>query len=181
MKSIYQKHLDTAKKIQNHSEKLTYLTSVLRSLLQTAVISSFEITKNLTPSDEVDLSTLTDRFCKPSDGLPLQILDTLTPIIRCFVSKGYLNGWFEPRKNIKTPLSKQLITWVEFRNKRPGHGVLDTQNMKDWSTKTENIIRDCLVIFSDILPAISTKGELLPLKKFEGTQILTPVYTVVVQ
>lgn len=176
MKSIYQKHLDTAEKTQNYSEKLTYLTSVLRSLLQTAVISSFEITKNLTPSDEVDLSTLTDRFCKPSDGLPLQILDTLTPIIRCFVSKGYLNGWFESTKNIKTPLSKQLITWVEFRNKRPGHGVLDTQNTKDWSTKTENIIRDCLIIFSDILPAISTKGELLPLKKFEGTQILTPLY-----
>ena len=166
MKSIYQKHLDTAEKTQNYSEKLTYLTSVLRSLLQTAVISSFEITKNLTPSDEVDLSTLTDRFCKPSDGLPLQILDTLTPIIRCFVSKGYLNGWFESTKNIKTPLSKQLITWVEFRNKRPGHGVLDTQNTKDWSIKTENIIRDCLIIFSDILPAISTKGELLPLKKF---------------
>lgn len=176
MKDIYQNHLDAADKIQNNSEKLTYLTSVLRSLLQTAVISSFEITKNLTPSDEIDLSALTNRFCRPSDGIPLQILDTLAPIIRGFVSKNYLHGWFETTKNIETPLSKQLTEWVEFRNKRPGHGVLDGKITNEWSTKTENLIKDCLIVFSDILPALTGDGELLSLKKFEGTQIKTPVY-----
>ncbi|MFT2097864.1 hypothetical protein ACMUMQ_05840 [Marinomonas sp. 2405UD66-6] len=176
MKDIYQNHLDTADKIQNHSEKLTYLTSVLRSLLQTAVISSFEITKNLTPSDEVDLPALTNRFCKPSDGIPLQILDTLAPIIRGFVAKNYLHGWFEITNNIETPLSKQLTQWVEFRNKRPGHGVLDSKITNEWSTKTENLIKDCLTVFADILPALTSVGGVLPLNKFEGVQIKAPVY-----
>lgn len=176
MKNIYKKHLDISVGMKNDSERLTYLTSVLRSLLQAAVISTFEITKSLTPSDEVDLSELVNRFCNPSDGLPLQIIDELTPIIRGYFLKDYFLGWFEVTGKIKSPLSKQLISWVAFRNKRPGHGVLDSKNAHEWSTKTQSLIKDCLIVFSDVLPEISGEGELLPLKKFEGLQIKTPIY-----
>ncbi|NHE81499.1 hypothetical protein G9400_17610 [Klebsiella michiganensis] len=128
MEKKYIEYLHAAQTVQNDSERLSFLTSTLRSLLQTAVISSFEIAKNLTPSDEHDLIELTNRFCKPSDGLPLQILDTLTPVIRSYIANDYLHGWFESTKLIEKPLSKQLIEWVEFRNKRTGHGVLDEKN-----------------------------------------------------
>lgn len=176
MKNIYLNQLHIASEMQNHSQKLVFLTSVLRSLLQTAVISSFEIAKNLTPSDEVDLSELTNRFCKPSDGLPLQILDTLTPKIRSYVANDYLYGWFESTKEIENPLSKQLINWVEFRNKRSGHGVLDEANTNEWASKTESLIRDCLIIFAKILPEISPDDKILSLKNFEGIKITTPIY-----
>ena len=105
MKSLYLKQLDVAKEKQNNSERLVYLTSVLRSLLQTSVVCSFEITKNLTPSDEIDLAELTNRFCKPSDGLPLEILNTLIPIIRAYAATDYLQGWFEPTRVINLPVS----------------------------------------------------------------------------
>ncbi|MCX9110618.1 ATP-binding protein [Providencia rettgeri] len=176
MKSLYLKQLDLAKEKQNNSERLVYLTSVLRSLLQTSVVCSFEITKNLTPSDEIDLAELTNRFCKPSDGLPLEILNTLIPIIRAYTATDYLRGWFEPTKVTDPPLSKQLTTWVEFRNKRPGHGVLDETNTTEWVNKTEKIITDCLTVFSKILPEISTDDTLLPLKHFHELKITAPLY-----
>jgi tetratricopeptide (TPR) repeat protein len=176
MKEIYLTNLRAAETISNNYQKLTYLTSVLRSLLQTAVISTFEIANNLTPKDEVDLSELTNRFCKPSDGLPLQILDTLIPIIRGYVSKNYLHGWFEYTDDTQHPLSKLLLEWVEFRNKRSGHGVLDDKNSQEWSAKTEIIILGCIEIFSDILPEISPEGKILPLRKYSETKITVPVY-----
>ncbi|WP_205952176.1 tetratricopeptide repeat protein [Pantoea stewartii] len=176
MEKIYSQHLKIASEITNDSERLYYLTSILRSLLQMAVITTFEITDKLTPKDEVDLSELTNRFCKPSDGLPLQIIDTLTPIIRSYVTRDFLNGWFETNKNVITPLSKQLIAWVEFRNKRSGHGVLDTKTTAEWSNKTTELIINSLTVFNDILPTISKDGTTLPLKKFNDLALDTPLF-----
>ena len=160
MKNIYQDHLTKALKINNESERLTYLTSILRSLLQLAVITSFEITRDLAPSDEIDLIELTTRFRKPADGLPLQILDNLTPILRSYTDNRFLYGWFETNRFIDEPLSKQLINWVAFRNRRPGHGVLDTSVISVWSAKTLKIIRDCLNVFSMIIPIAGEDGSL---------------------
>ncbi|KNC91278.1 hypothetical protein GM30_23420 [Trabulsiella odontotermitis] len=87
-----------------------------------------------------------------------------------------MRGWFESTREIEKPLSKQLVDWVEFRNKRPGHGVLDANITNKWVNKTEAIIKDCLTIFSKILPDISSDGVLLPLKNFSGTKITTPLY-----
>ncbi|WP_210501133.1 hypothetical protein, partial [Pantoea ananatis] len=176
MEKIYSQHLKLASEIANDSERLYYLTSILRSLLQMAVVSTFEITEKLTPKDEVDLSELTNRFCKPSDGLPLQIIDTLTPIIRSYVTRDFLNGWFEKNKNVVTPLSKQLIAWVEFRNKRSGHGVLDTKTTAEWSRKTTELITNSLIVFNEILPIISKDGTILPLKKFNDLALDTPLF-----
>ncbi|KAB0729858.1 hypothetical protein F7O93_36020, partial [Pseudomonas aeruginosa] len=81
MKSIYQNQLELASTIENNSEKLTFLTAVLRSVLQLAVISTFEIAKKLTPHDESDMAELAERFCKPADGMPLQIIDCLAPFL----------------------------------------------------------------------------------------------------
>lgn len=97
MKRLFEGQLEIARNIENNSEKLTFLTSVLRSLLQASVVVTFEITKALTPSDELGLSEHTARFCKPTDGIPLQILDTLIPEVRGYFSvsrcASIVNGW----------------------------------------------------------------------------------------
>lgn len=151
MKQIYQSHIKLSSELTN-AEKLTFLTSVLRSVLQTVVITSFEVIKAKTPSDEIDLVDFTNRFCKPVDGLPLQILDNVIPFLRGYLNPKLMLGWFEKTKTVKQPLSKQLIKWVEFRNKRPAHGVLDDTVIKEWADKTEKIIIDCIDVFGLLLP-----------------------------
>ena len=175
MKDIFTESLKVASKIENDNEKLTFLTSILRSLLQTSVVTTFEIVKEFTPSEEVGLSELTRRFCKPTDGLPVQVFDALIPVVRSYVSKDFLIGWFESNKQVSKPLSKQIVEWVEFRNKRPGHGVLDSRTTTEWVERTENTITDSLIVFSKILPRIGGDGSVYPLVNFENLLIETPI------
>ncbi|SIP94257.1 tetratricopeptide repeat protein [Marinobacterium stanieri] len=175
MKTLYQEALISAIEKENHTEKLTYLTSLLRSLLQTVSVSIFEITKDQTPSDEVSLFDLTNRFTKPSDGLPVEAIETLTPLIRGYAYKDFLPGWFEKTKDVEYPISKRLIEWVQFRNKKQGHGVIDSETSELWSSKTESIIRDCLTVFSDVIPKIHDNGELYLPKSLNRLSIKTPL------
>ncbi|MFD2270575.1 hypothetical protein ACFS07_04055 [Undibacterium arcticum] len=86
-----------ANKLGSNAEKFQYFTSILRSILQAAAICSFEIVKGMTPStqDDTNVPHLLGRFSLPSDGLPVEALDVLVPIIRSHVSKTYMIGWFE--------------------------------------------------------------------------------------
>lgn len=175
MKKLFEEKLEIARGIENNSEKLVFLTSILRSLLQSSVIVTFEITKALTPSEDVGLPELTERFRKPTDGIPLQILDTLIPVVRGYFSKDFLMGWFEPTKQVSSPLSKQLVQWVEFRNKRPAHGVLDQKVTEEWVNRTESILVDCLSAFSKLLPEITNENTFNLLEKFEKHLVETPI------
>jgi len=159
MKEIYKGHVETANKL-SEGEKLSFLTSVLRSLLQTVVVTSFELIRAKTPSDEIDLLEFSNRFRKPVDGLPVEILDNVVPFLREYVAPQLVSGWFEITKSSKTPLSKQLKTWVEFRNKRPGHGVLDDKISSEWAAKTEKIILECLDAFELMLPELCKENSL---------------------
>jgi len=158
VKKFYERYISEVESIDGCSERLTYLTCVLRSLLQVSVVSTFEIASKKAPSDEMGLSELTNRFCKPTDGLPIQILDVLIPKIRGYVDKKYLWGWFESLGDNEVPLSKQILEWVEFRNKRPGHGVLDDDLIREWSAKTENLVLMCLKVFEDVIPDFNGEG-----------------------
>lgn len=172
---IYKKILSEAITIDNKSERLTYLTSVLRSILHVGVIATFEITKRYTPDDESDMSELADRFRKPADGLPVQILDNLIPFVRSYYDRQFLNGWFEKTKTNNVELSKSLLKWVEFRNKRPGHGVLDIALIEEWAEKTLEIINDTLNVFSNIIPEISDDGTLTLTKISSSPKINFPL------
>lgn len=175
MKKIYQQQLEIANNISNKSEKLNFLTAILRSLLQTAVVGTFELTKKLTPYDESDMTELANRFCKPADGMPLQIIDNLAPFLRAYVEKTIYPGWFETTKTVSTPLSKQLSEWVSFRNKHPGHGVVDIPTAESWAIKTEFLINTCLNVLSTAIPSISDSGE-LKLSKIPGEPLVnTPI------
>jgi len=175
MKKIYKNQIDIISSIKNKSEKLSYSSSVLRSILQVAVVTSLEIIKARTPCDEIDLDDFIKRFCRPADGLPLQILDTVIPFLRQYVDSQFLQGWFEVTQNVKIPLNKQLVDWVEFRNKRQGHGVLDTETATEWALKTENIIKDCLKVFSSIIPLQSDDSSLWLTRSLGSLYIETPI------
>jgi len=174
METKYLEHLTIASSIENNTEKLMYLTSLLRSLLQTTVIITFELTKKETSYDEVGLIEFINRFLKPVDGLPFEIFTHLIPLLRDNMNNAFLLGWFEETKQIKKPLNKELQKWVTFRNSKPAHGVLDNPTAEEWSIKTEDIIRDCLVVFSSILP-INESPKIRFLKEFKSLEISVPL------
>ena len=175
MKNIFKGHISTASAIVNNSERLTYLTSVLRSLLQLTVVTSFELIRAQTPADEIDLKEFTNRFCKPSDGLPLEILDSVIPFLRCYVNKQYMNGWFEPTSSVLVPLNKQLMSWVQFRNKRTGHGILDRSTTKEWAERTEELIKACLDVFDLAIPVQDDESSIKLSSELNHLYIETPI------
>ena len=173
MKEIYKKYIEEVDEIDNLSEKLTCLTSILRSMLQMSVITSFEITRGLAPSDELDLRQLTEKFRTPSDGMPIQILDSLVPLVRTYVNKQFIHGWFESN-NQNESMSKRLQEWVSFRNSRPGHGVLDAAVTEKWVNKTREIVKDIIIVMTDVIPDID--GDVLKLKRtYESLRIDFPM------
>ena len=153
MKKLYVDEIVVANQMSD-SDKFSYLTSVLRSLLQTVCISLFEITKENTPSDETDLSNLIERFLKPVDGLCLDVVNALLPTLRTYYNSRFLDGYFESNSSINPPLSKQLLDWVEFRNKRLGHGVVNPVIAKEGAEKTQTLISNCLDIFNQSIPTL---------------------------
>jgi len=138
--------------IENDFEKLTFLTSLIRSILQVAAISSLEIVNKFTVSDEIGIEDFLIRFETPSDGLPREILDVLVPLIRSDYDVEYLNGWFEPTHS-QVSLANQVLEWIQFRNKRSGHGVIDNKLAKEWVDKQVNLIKLMLATFKKILPS----------------------------
>ncbi len=103
MKNKYLEHLKIASSIENNTEKLMYLTSVLRSLLQVTVVITFELTKKETSYDEVGLIPLINRFIKPVDGLPFEVFTHLIPLLRDNMGNAFLQGWFEETKQVNPP------------------------------------------------------------------------------
>ncbi len=174
MKNIYKEHLRCIELIENNSEKLNFLSSVLRSLLQLAVVSSFEIIKLKAPSDEIDLTEFVDRFSRPADGLPVEILDVVVPFIRSYVDPQFLSGWFEKSKGGDEPLNKQLNSWTWYRNSRPAHGVLDRPTELEWAPKATNILEECINVFQNIIP-VFIDSELRFPKEFGNGYFDTPV------
>ncbi|WP_155628436.1 AAA family ATPase [Burkholderia territorii] len=164
MKEIYLAEIEVAAKLGSKAERFQYFTSILRSMLQAAAIFSFEIVNRLTPASEDDprLGQLIQRFHQPSDGLPLEALDVLIPIIRSYVSKTFMNGWFEKgfTSSDGQALAVDLLKFVEFRNKRPAHGVLDQNDIDTWCEKLESLTNNCLKVFSPHLPKSERDGGL---------------------
>lgn len=162
MKNIYIEQLNIGRESDSDSQKLNYFSSIMRSLLQNLAITSFEIVSALTNSIEDDsrLKGLLDRFGSPSDGLPVEALEILIPIIRAYVSKNYMTGWFEVSPKLSKPLCTELLEWVTFRNKKPAHGVVDDNTTQIWADKLSNLTAAVIQNFSSSLPYRSSDGTL---------------------
>lgn len=160
MEEIYKNELAVARGLASDAESLNYLTSILRSLLQVIAISALEVSRQATPvvNGELDIKRFVDRFANPSDGLPVEVLDYVVPIIRAGVSRTFMTGWFERNGVNETPLVNSLREWVEFRNGRPGHGVLDSTITSDWAYRTGTLIQCLIDCTEQSLPAMSASG-----------------------
>lgn len=174
MRQIYDNCLLEMSVLDNNEAKLNYLTSVLRSLIQAVVIINFEIFNDKLPEENELIVELSEKFRKPVDGYLVYILDTLIPVARSSIDRSYMIGWFEPNSNTGTALSRDLLEWVEFRNKRPGHGVLDEVLYQEWSSKTESLISKSLLVFKDIIPRC-VEGKLLLNDRYGNLEIETPI------
>lgn len=160
VRKVYQEQLQKAVSLSSPGESLSYLCSIMRSLLQCLSISALETVIQATPSvdEDVDLKPFLDRFSQPSDGLPVEILDALVPRIRSLVFRNYFNGWYETLPESQSSLVEELQQWVAFRNGRPAHGVLDAPTTDHWSTKTADLIRRILARADGVLPTAKQSG-----------------------
>ena len=154
MLEIYTKQLELARTHGSDAEALSYLSSIVRSLLQTLALSALEVTLQATPiaDDDSSLKQFIDRFSQPSDGLPVEILDHLVPTIRSLVFRGFMKGWYEKNNDTEQSIVEALTEWVEFRNKRPGHGVLDSPTTSFWAKRSSDLIQRILDTAADVLP-----------------------------
>lgn len=177
MKELYKYQIDFSESMPSESERFNYRSAILRSIMQAAAIVSFEVVRALAPlsSNDADVDYLIKRFEQPSDGLPLDVLDALVPIVRGQISKTFMTGWFERSSETDMPLAQEILAWVEFRNKKPAHGVVDRNDAALWSEKLLGLSRRCLEVFSVALPELKEDGS-LSLQNFEdGFVIETPL------
>ncbi|WP_270820942.1 hypothetical protein [Aeromonas sp. Y311-2] len=105
MKTIYLKEKELANRMQL-TDRFISLTNILRSILQTISITTLELAKNETSTDEIDLSGVVERFRRPADGMPVDIIDKLTPHLRSHFEKRLFSGWYEKSNpGLEKPLS----------------------------------------------------------------------------
>ncbi|MBD9467283.1 NB-ARC domain-containing protein [Pseudomonas sp. Pdm06] len=178
MKEIYLTELAKTKVMSSESDKFSYLNSITRSILQTAAIVSLEIARRLIPNadDSYELDYLAIRFQQPSDGLPVEILDRLIPIIRSLISDEYMKGWFEKSEGATENLVTSILKWVEFRNKVIAHGVVDQNDIREWNPKTEELVNKCIAVFSQALPRFTPDRHDLTLSEtYNSLSVNTPL------
>lgn len=160
---IYKKQIHEASLGESASQQINYLSSIMRSLLQSLALSAFEVTLRMTPGkdDNNAVKALLERFSQPTDGLPIEALDILIPIVRSNVSKTYMVGWFEKSIHSEEPIVNQLLDWVEFRNRKPGHGVLDEKTTTLWASRLNDLVECVLTAFSTDLPIVAQDDVLM--------------------
>ncbi|MEY8200175.1 MAG: hypothetical protein RPS99_00015 [Gammaproteobacteria bacterium] len=160
MKQIYIAEIKAADAIGEEFEKLNYVTSILRSLLQLVTVSAIELTERQTCTDNLVLDSHIQRFKTPSDGMPITILDYLIPHLRAQLHQRICSGWFEKTTSNSSILTKELQAWVEFRNKHPGHGVTDRATANHWADKMVSIVKQVLSVFDELIPARTEDGRM---------------------
>lgn len=162
MRNLFETQQAVADQLTSSSEKVNYLCSVLRSLLQVAAVTALEVIREQTPAsvDNAALGAFAKRFSQPTDGLPVEILEVATPVIRGFVSRTYHTGWFEQDPAHGRPLAADVSAWVAFRNKKPAHGVLSKADADEWAPKLSVLLSRCLACFGDSLPRVTVANTL---------------------
>jgi hypothetical protein len=156
MRNLFESQLAVAEELASNSEKFTHLCSIVRALFQLAAVTALEIIRELT-SDALDnaaLAALARRFNQPTDGLPVEILEVATPVIRSFVDRTYHMGWFERDLAYSSTLATDALAWVGFRNKKPAHGVLSKADIDEWTPKLSMLLRRSLTCFGETLPRL---------------------------
>jgi hypothetical protein len=136
MRNLFETQLTIAEQLTSNSEKFNYLSAVLRSLFQAAAVTALEIIRELTPDalENAALSAFAKRFKQPTDGLPVEILDIATPVIRSYVSRTYHTGWFERDQLCGNRYSeKTTMNYWNFYMATHGYASTSSREMYSWS------------------------------------------------
>jgi len=181
MKNSYNELLRSSLDCLDDGIRFNFLVSILRSLSQAAVVTAFEIYRDLEVGDDgIDINAILRRLHSPSDGDPVEILDQIIPRVRSLHWPSFAAGWFEalpqdPGK-YSTPLVSRLNEWVSFRNDRPGHGVMDRRVTQEWVIKLPDLVRHALEALADCLPKITHNPVRQVVSTPQGDfQIYTPL------
>ena len=160
MRSLFEAQQVALAGMASGSDRFSYLGSILRSLFQTVAVTALEIVRELTPDplENTELAALARRFDKPSDGLPVELLELVTPIIRGHVHRTYHPGWFERDPLHGDTLASAAIAWVSFRNRKPGHGVVSKVDIDEWTPKLSLLLQRSLACFAETLPLAGAGG-----------------------
>ncbi|MBN5031084.1 hypothetical protein JY419_16765 [Stenotrophomonas maltophilia] len=164
MKEYYKAELAVARSLASGSDKLGYSMAVLRSLLQTLAVTTIEVALASTPSSEDDLALqpLLERLSQPTEGLMIELIDHLVHRIRSLSDRNYYRGWYETVRGEHAPLAQRLTEWVQFRNKKVAHGVVDAASAEEGAKRTIEIIDLALSLFDEWVP--EKKGSALRVK-----------------
>lgn len=156
MRNLFESQLALAEQLTSSSEKFNHLCSVLRSLFQLAAVTALEIIREQTPEtmDNAALGGFAKRFNQPTDGLPVEILEVATPVIRSYVARAYHTGWFEYDPAYGNTLVAEALAWVAFRNNKLGHGVLSKADADEWAPRLSILLRRSLACFGETLPRV---------------------------
>ncbi|MCF3097987.1 hypothetical protein EHZ86_11985, partial [Aeromonas australiensis] len=120
MKTLYLAELKRVNELENNSDKLIHLNNIIRSLQQTISLSLLQIVTELVDVYGNEITNLIERYQKPNDGLPREIIEKTLPLLNSIQTTSYFTAWYD--QNEKVGLSKQLLEWVEFRNQTISHG-----------------------------------------------------------
>lgn len=157
MINLYEKVIKTVPKDLSDTEKVTFYSSTLRSILQVATLTSLERCYRYLPQNEVDLEASLYRLQQPSDGLPLEIIESILPSLRTYVDRNLAYGWYKEGSE-KVGLANRLSEWVQFRNDALGHSVLCESSASDWAGKTFDLVLLSLKVLENLIPSFD-EGE----------------------
>ncbi|UNK22403.1 hypothetical protein [Yersinia intermedia] len=153
MKRFYLAELEKAKSLQNNSDKLLHLNNIIRSLQQTISISLLQVVTELVDSYGNDITGFIDRYQKPNDGLPREIIEKSLPLLNSIQTTSYFSLWYDQKD--KSGLSRRLLEWIEFRNNVFSHGSISKEDVEIWAIKQMTLVDDLLEGMSILLPNIS--------------------------
>ena len=156
MKKIYLAELEKANNLQNNSAKLLHLTNIIRSLQQTISISLLQVVTELVDSYGCDITGFIDRYQKPNDGLPREIIEKSLPLLNAIQTSSYFSSWYSQKE--KPGLSKRLLEWIEFRNNVFSHGSISQKDVDTWAVKQSALVKDLIEEMSTLIPEMNKNG-----------------------
>lgn len=153
MKNFYLAELERVNSLQNESDKLLHLNNIIRSLQQTISISLLQVVTELVDSYGSDITGFIDRYQKPNDGLPRDIIEKSLPLLNAIQTTSYFSSWYDQKG--KSGLSKRLLEWVEFRNNVFSHGSISKEDVETWAVKQVVLVNDLLEGMSNLVPEMN--------------------------
>ncbi|WP_148677579.1 AAA family ATPase [Klebsiella variicola] len=153
MKNFYLAELERVNSLQNESDKLLHLNNIIRSLQQTISISLLQVVTELVDSYGSDITGFIDRYQKPNDGLPRDIIEKSLPLLNAIQTTSYFSSWYDQKG--KSGLSKRLLEWIEFRNNVFSHGSISKEDVETWAVKQVVLVNDLLEGMSNLVPEMN--------------------------